>query len=225
MSAPSPDLAAPSRWQASLRASRERRVVAWRRRRRRFRARTMLLAAVATMLVVSAGVALASNSSANTLKFGMRGTAVKELQRRLHVRPVSGYFGTKTKSAVKRFQSRHGLRADGVAGPATLRKLGMRVNSAGSDTGGTSPGSGGGGGGSHVKVPAELKRIAQCESGGNPRAVSPSGKYRGKYQFDRATWEAWGGRGDPIKNPESTQDRVAVRLYHARGTKPWPNCA
>jgi len=224
MSAPSPDLAAPSRWQASLRASRERRVAAWRRRRRRFRARTLLLAAAAALLVVSAGVALASKGGSNTLRYGMRGTAVKTLQRKLHVRPASGFFGTKTKAAVKRFQRRHGLRADGVAGPATLRKLGMRVNSAGSDTGGTSPGSGGGGG-SRVRVPAELRRIAQCESGGNPRAVSPSGKYRGKYQFDRATWEAWGGRGDPIKNSESTQDRVAVKLYRARGTKPWPHCA
>jgi hypothetical protein len=222
MSAPSPDLAAPSRWQASLRASRERRVAAWGRRRRRFRARSLLFAVAAAMLVVSAGVALASKGSSNTLRYGMRGTAVKTLQRKLHVRPVSGYFGSKTKAAVKRFQHRHGLRADGVAGPATLKKLGMTVNSAGSDTGGTSPGSSGGG--SRVRVPAELRRIAQCESGGNPRAVSPSGKYRGKYQFDRATWEAWGGRGDPIRNSEATQDRVAVKLYRARGTKPWPNC-
>ena len=173
---------------------------------------------------MSAGVALASRSGgSNTLKYGMRGTAVAELQHKLHVRPASGYFGTKTRAAVKRFQHRHGLRADGVAGPATLRRLGMRVNSAGSDTGGTSPGSSSGG--SRVKVPAELRRIAQCESGGNPRAVSRTGRYRGKYQFDQPTWEAWGGHGDPIKAAESTQDRVAVRLYHARGTAPWPNCA
>ena len=31
---------------------------------------------------------------------------------------------------------------------------------------------------------AALDRIAQCESGGDPRAVSASGQYRGKYQFD-----------------------------------------
>src|SRR5437763_14240092 len=31
----------------------------------------------------------------------------------------------------------------------------------------------------HVKLPKELKKIAMCESGGNPRALSPSGKYRG----------------------------------------------
>jgi len=226
MSANSPDLAAHARWQASLSASRERRTSAWRRRRRRFRARSLLIAAAVAMLVVSAGVALASHGGSNTLKFGMRGTAVKTLQRKLHVRPVSGYFGVKTKAAVKRFQRRHHLTADGVAGPATLRKLGMRVNSAGSDagSGGTAPSSGGGGG-SHVRVPAELRRIAQCESGGNPRAVSRTGRYRGKYQFDQATWEAWGGRGDPIKASEATQDRIAVKLYRARGTKPWPNCA
>jgi hypothetical protein len=224
MSAPLPDLAASSRWHASLSASRERRMSAWRRRRRRFRARSLLIAAAVSMLVVSAGVALAGNSSSNSLKYGMRGTAVKQLQRKLGVRPVSGFFGVKTKAAVKRFQRRHHLKADGVAGPSTLRKLGMRVNSAGSDTGGTTPGSSSGGG-SRVKVPAELRRIAQCESGGNPRAVSRTGRYRGKYQFDQATWEASGGRGDPIKASESTQDRIAVRLYRKRGTAPWPNCA
>jgi peptidoglycan hydrolase-like protein with peptidoglycan-binding domain len=223
MSAPIPELAAPARWHASLSASRERRAAAWRRRRRRFRARTLLFAVAIALIVVSAGVALGSSSGSNTLKYGMRGTAVQELQRKLHVRPASGYFGTKTRAAVEHFQRRHGLRADGVAGPATLRRLGMRVNSAGSDTGGTAPSSGGSG--SRVKVPAVLRRIAQCESGGNPRAVSRTGRYRGKYQFDQPTWEAWGGSGDPIKASESTQDRVAVRLYHARGTAPWPNCA
>jgi hypothetical protein len=224
MSAPLPDLAASSRWHASLSASRERRMSAWRRRRRRFRARTLLIAAAVSMLVVSAGVAFAgSHASSNTLKYGMRGTAVKQLQRKLHVRPVSGYFGVKTRAAVKRFQRGHHLKADGVAGPATLRKLGMQVNSAGSDTGGTTPGSSRGG--SRVKVPAELRRIAQCESGGNPRAVSRTGRYRGKYQFDQATWEASGGRGDPIKASEATQDRIAVKLYRKRGTAPWPNCA
>jgi peptidoglycan hydrolase-like protein with peptidoglycan-binding domain len=200
MSATSPDRAALSRLRA-----------------------TLLLAAAVAMLALSAGSALAGKrSSANTLKFGMRGTAVKELQRKLHVRPVSGYFGPKTRSAVKRFQRRHHLKATGVAGPKTLRRLGMSVNSAGSDSGGTAPSSGGG---SRVKVPRILQKIAKCESGGNPRAVSPSGKYRGKYQFDQQTWEAYGGHGDPIDASESTQDRVAIRLYKARGTKPWPNCA
>ena len=77
----------------------------------------------------------------------------------------------------------------------------------------------------HVKLPKVLKQIAQCESGGNPRAVSPSGTYRGKFQFDMATWRSLGGRGDPAKAPEWQQDKRALRLYRMRGTAPWPNCA
>ena len=71
-----------------------------------------------------------------------------------------------------------------------------------------------------------LVRIAQCESGGNPRAVSRDGRYRGKYQFLRSTWKAWGGRTrDPARASEAHQDRVALKLYRARGTAPWPSCA
>ena len=77
----------------------------------------------------------------------------------------------------------------------------------------------------HIKLPKELKKIAMCESGGNPRAVSPSGKYRGKYQFDMETWHSVGGKGDPAKAPEWYQDKLALKLYRQRGTAPWPNCA
>ena len=75
-----------------------------------------------------------------------------------------------------------------------------------------------------VSVPAALRRIAECESGGNPRAVSPGGQYRGKYQFSRATWRALGGSGDPADAPEWQQDRLALKLYRQRGSAPWPNC-
>jgi peptidoglycan hydrolase-like protein with peptidoglycan-binding domain len=138
---------------------------------------------------------------------------------------VSGYFGNETRRAVRRFQRAHGLKADGVAGSATLSRLGIRVTKSGYATGGSSPSSNSdGGGGSHVKLPAVLRRIAQCESGGNPRAISRTGRYRGKFQFDQPTWEAAGGHGDPAAAPESTQDRVALALYRKRGTAPWPNC-
>jgi hypothetical protein len=71
---------------------------------------------------------------------------------------------------------------------------------------------------------ATLAKIAQCESGGDPTAVSSSGQYRGKYQFDRATWKANGGTGDPAAASEATQDRIAAKLLAARGTAPWPVC-
>jgi peptidoglycan hydrolase-like protein with peptidoglycan-binding domain len=208
--------------------------------RRRLRARTLFVAAALTIAVPSTGVAVAastggsassSEGSSQTLQLGSRGTAVKQLQRVLSVRPVSGYYGSETRRAVKRFQKRRGLTADGVAGPATLRALGIRVTKSSYATGGSAPSGGRSGststssGGSDVKLPAVLKKIAQCESGGNPRAVSRSGRYRGKFQFDQATWESAGGTGDPAAASESTQDRIALKLYRKRGTAPWPNCA
>ena len=69
-----------------------------------------------------------------------------------------------------------------------------------------------------------LSKIAQCESGGDPTAVSPSGQYRGKYQFSRTTWAELGGSGDPAAASEAEQDRMAAKLYAARGAQPWPVC-
>jgi peptidoglycan hydrolase-like protein with peptidoglycan-binding domain len=195
--------------------------------------RTWLLALVAAVaMTVASGVAVAtdsdstaqSSSERHTLQLGSTGTAVKKLQRKLGVR-ATGYYGTQTRAAVRRFQRRKGLKADGIAGPRTLRKLGIRVTASSYSTGGAEPSDEPEEQSSSPRLPAVLRRIARCESGGNPRAVSPDGRYRGKFQFDRATWRAWGGTGDPAKAPESVQDRIALKLYRARGTAPWPNCA
>jgi Transglycosylase-like domain/Putative peptidoglycan binding domain len=206
-------LAAPVRWRASLMA-----VVA-----------ALTLGAFTG---AAATVPAAAEAKPRVLKVGSTGRLVKKVQRKLSVRPRSGYYGRKTKRAVKRFQRREGLSVDGVAGPSTLRALGLRVRSASrssdsDSSGGTAPeeDSGSSDDGSGPRLPRVLRKIAKCESGGNPRAVSPDGRYRGKFQFDRATWRAWGGEGDPAKAPESEQDRIALKLYRARGTEPWPNCA
>jgi transglycosylase-like protein len=71
---------------------------------------------------------------------------------------------------------------------------------------------------------AVLERIAACESGGDPTAVSADGHYRGKYQFDRATWRSLGGSGDPAAAPEAEQDARAARLHASQGASPWPAC-
>ena len=75
-----------------------------------------------------------------------------------------------------------------------------------------------------IKLPKILRKIAECESGGDPRAISPSGRYRGKYQFSRETWRAMGGHGDPAKASEYEQDKRALKLYRQQGTAPWPYC-
>jgi resuscitation-promoting factor RpfB len=217
------------RCRTSLERSRERRAQLRKLRRRRLRARGGTLALAAVLVCVSvagAGVAL-GGSTGVVLKRGDRGAAVVAVQRKLRIN-ADGVFGPLTERAVKRFQRRRGLRVDGVVGPATRRALGLQAFSRRSVYRGTSGGSPSGdplSGSRRVALPAVLVRIARCESGGNPRAVSRDGRYRGKYQFLRSTWRALGGTGDPAAAPEWRQDQLALRLYRRRGTAPWANCA
>jgi Transglycosylase-like domain len=69
-----------------------------------------------------------------------------------------------------------------------------------------------------------LERIAACESHGNPRAISASGTFRGKYQFSYGTWVTVGGKGDPAAAPEAEQDRRAAILLRRTGGSAWPVC-
>jgi len=66
--------------------------------------------------------------------------------------------------------------------------------------------------------------LANCESSGDPRAVSPSGTYRGLYQFSAATWHGVGGAGDPIDASASEQTYRAQILYGRTGRSSWPVC-
>ena len=75
-----------------------------------------------------------------------------------------------------------------------------------------------------VAVPPQLEAIAQCESGGDPTAVSSNGMYHGKYQFSVATWAAVGGTGLPSQAPEAEQDMRAAMLYARSGPGQWPVC-
>jgi len=173
----------------------------------------------------SAGGA-ATASTEVTLRKGDRGRAVRRLQRKLNL-SADGVFGPQTDRAVRRFQRRNGLTADGIVGPMTRAKLGLARFSS-SDVRHPpkdAADDGGDGGDSKVKLPRVLREIAECESGGDPRAVSSNGMYRGKFQFSRSTWKAVGGRGDdPAKASEAHQDRMALRLYRQSGVGPWPAC-
>ena len=78
-----------------------------------------------------------SNTSTDddSLRKGATGTAVKTLQTNLkklgfYTAYVDGSFGSTTESAVKAFQKKYGLTADGVAGSATLKKIESAVASA-----------------------------------------------------------------------------------------------
>ena len=153
----------------------------------------------------------ATASSEVVVKRGDRGPAVRSIQEELGI-SADGVFGPLTERAVKRFQRSHNLVADGIVGPLTRAALGLRPFSSRSVRR------------TSVRLPAILRQIADCESGGDPRAISPGGQYRGKYQFSRETWRGLGGTGDPADAPEWRQDRLALKLYRLRGTAPWPSC-
>lgn len=75
-------------------------------------------------------------------KIGSRGTEVRNIQTRLkqwgyYNDAVDGIYGTKTREAVRYFQRKNGLVVDGIAGPATLRAIGLPTGSA-APTGGYS---------------------------------------------------------------------------------------
>ena len=90
----------------------------------------LLLSLALVFLLNIALIALTQSAQAAVYRQGSTGEAVRTIQEKL-VRwgyldgPVDGIYGSKTTAAVKKFQARNGLTADGVVGPATLKALGM----------------------------------------------------------------------------------------------------
>src|SRR4051794_30218832 len=175
--------------------------------------RLALVPALLLALALVCVLAVPASANADLLKRGSRGPLVVQLQQKLDV-PADGVFGPQTGHAVRAFQARKGLTVDGIVGQQTAHALGIDL----------AEGRTAGGAGRSVPIPSQLERIAQCESGGNPHAISSDGTYRGKYQFDRQTWKAMGGHGDPARASEVEQDRRALALYRTRGSSPWPAC-
>ena len=75
------------------------------------------------------------NESIQTLsKYGSRGEETKKIQQKLknlgyYTYTVDGIFGSRTQTAVKAFQKDYGLAVDGIAGPKTLKALGISSGS------------------------------------------------------------------------------------------------
>ena len=77
----------------------------------------------------------------------------------------------------------------------------------------------------------QWEALRYCEATGNYGAVSPTGKYRGAYQFSVETWDWIAGLYyehliglDPAEARAVDQDRMARVLYDLRGRGQWPVC-
>ena len=80
------------------------------------------------------------NETLETLsKYGSRGSEVTQIQTKLkrwgyYTGNVDGIYGTQTVNAVKYFQRKNRLTADGIAGPATLKVMGIMTSSSSSSS-------------------------------------------------------------------------------------------
>lgn len=97
-----------------------------------------LLLVVATVVAVAVALPVAN---AAVIKVGSRGTTVKTIQTKLkrwgyYKGGIDGIFGNQTRDAVKYFQRRNGLTADGIVGSATARAMGITLK--GSSSGSSS---------------------------------------------------------------------------------------
>lgn len=94
----------------------------------------VIVAAFALLL----GTSVANAEITSTLRKGSRGAQVTELQQKLGVTPVTGYFGSITQAAVRDFQTANGLTPDGIFGPMSRAKLAGTVTGGGFPDGCTS---------------------------------------------------------------------------------------
>lgn len=129
---------------------------------KRFRHLCLALAAL-----VAAGTLLAAlipAAEAVTYKKGSSGAVVSQIQTKLknwgyYTGDVDGVYGSATERAVRAFQRKNGLTADGKAGAQTLEALGLPADSGGN--------SGGSGGMTGAQVDL-LARLISAEARGEP---------------------------------------------------------
>jgi len=108
--------------------------------------------------VILAGYFAVSNGISTLSQYGSRGDEVRQIQTKLKrwgydIGNIDGIFGKKTQKSVMRFQANNGLTPDGIAGNATLTKMGISSNAAT---------------GSHEIDSRLLARIINAEARGEP---------------------------------------------------------
>ncbi len=133
------------------------------------RQKKRLCALLCTILLLNTLVlGFAQSALAASYRQGDSGSAVTTIQTKLKRwgyfdGPVDGVYGSKTTKAVRSFQQKNGLTADGVAGPATLKALGMEQTS--QNSGSSQTGSSGGNASGDVAL---LAKVISAEARGEP---------------------------------------------------------
>ena len=104
----------------------------------------IILSITILLIGVIAFIVLFENNEVEALsKYGSRGDEVRQIQTKLkrwgyYNGNVDGIYGSQTLEAVKYFQRKNGLTVDGIAGPATLKAMGISNSSNSSSSSSTS---------------------------------------------------------------------------------------
>ena len=90
-------------------------------------------------LLYTYDIFITNNSVLALSKYGSRGSEVTQIQTKLkrwgyYSGNIDGIYGTQTVNAVKYFQRKNGLAVDGIAGPDTLKAMGIYSSSSGSSS-------------------------------------------------------------------------------------------
>jgi peptidoglycan hydrolase-like protein with peptidoglycan-binding domain len=180
-----------------------------------------------------------SSSLPTVLKRGSTGPYVTYVQRVLGVKRT-GYYGSRTKAAVIRFQKASRLKPTGRVGARTWSALQRKAKADAASRGTssappasdptmtsamrTSQSTRSGLAFETWLTSAHGKAIARRESGGRCTAVSAGGAYRGKWQMGSWFWKNYGGTkyaATPDKASCLEQDRVAYRGWVDSWWSPW----
>ncbi len=128
----------------------------------KYKKTALIILIILIILLILYEVFLQGNTVLALSKYGSRGNEVTQIQTKLkrwgyYKGSVDGIYGSKTVSAVKSFQKKNGLTADGIAGKNTLAAMG--INSSSNSSGSSSSNS------SNLNL---LARLVYGEARGEP---------------------------------------------------------
>lgn len=101
--------------------------------------KAIIIIFIVSTIFVSYNVFLRNNELLALSKYGSRGEEVKTIQTKLkrwgyYNGNIDGIYGSQTQEAVRYFQRKNGLTVDGIAGPDTLKAMGIYSSSSSSSS-------------------------------------------------------------------------------------------
>lgn len=102
--------------------------------KKKINVKNIIVFLILIIIFIGYNVFFRNNESIALSKYGSTGSEVKQIQTKLkqwgyYSGGIDGVYGSQTVSAVKYFQSKNGLTADGIAGSKTLSAMGITSSS------------------------------------------------------------------------------------------------